>query len=303
MSTIDQQPTVPGASTQEEEHNHPDRPRPNSNVANAADSNLNPTIKPSRRRDKPQLSCNPCRTRKSRCDRNQPCYNCSTRGLTCTYAPGNSKSSSGLSTGQSATPGTLGVQDRLVQLERLVMSLIPTAAANNATETRWSNQARGEDPSSVPLMDTNYTTPGGTTPLDTISDSGSIRVTGASDLHYVVGEHWSAILDNIADLKDHFDREEQRKLTENPYSSQDMDGGLNPRPPSPPGHALLLYPIHRSSRAEMLASLPPKDAVDRYLSYYFNHLDHASCECSSLFHKTTSNPISKSSCRSWPNIS
>ncbi|KAJ6036787.1 hypothetical protein N7540_001066 [Penicillium herquei] len=42
---------------------------------------------PSRRREKPQLSCISCRRRKVRCDRLQPCSNCSIRGLgpSCVY--------------------------------------------------------------------------------------------------------------------------------------------------------------------------------------------------------------------------
>lgn len=276
MSAADRSPHFSRGSTRKEDsanglviHKKPDHPRPDSNITAAASSNLNPNIKPGRRRDKPQLSCNPCRNRKSRCDRKQPCSNCSSRSQTCTYAP--NKYASGLPPGPPATPGTLDVQDRLVQLERLVMSLIPAAATNKVAGTIGSHETSDVDHSSGLLLQPS---------LDPISDSNSIRQ------HYVVAEHWSAILDGIADLKDHFDAGEQLNLVQDAYSSQEMGGNLNPRPPSPPGHALLLYPIHRSSRADILASLPPKDAVDRYMSYYFNHLDHASCEF--LDHKKSS---------------
>lgn len=160
--------------------------------------------------------------------------------------------------------GTLGVHDRLVQLEKLVKSLIPATTADRPLSV------------STPSLDPTHPSypPPTESPRDAISDSGSISCVGASDLHYVVGEHWAAILDNIAELKEHFDHEEQLKLTEDPYSGQ-MATDSSPRPP---GHALLLYPTERSSRADIIAALPPKDAVDRYLSYYFNHLDMASCK-------------------------
>lgn len=34
---------------------------------------------------KPPLSCLPCRQKKRRCDRNQPCWNCAQRGISCEY--------------------------------------------------------------------------------------------------------------------------------------------------------------------------------------------------------------------------
>lgn len=36
-----------------------------------------------RRRRQPQTSCNFCRSKKLKCDRGQPCANCTTRGISC----------------------------------------------------------------------------------------------------------------------------------------------------------------------------------------------------------------------------
>ncbi|KAK2865376.1 hypothetical protein FQN49_003637 [Arthroderma sp. PD_2] len=52
---------------------------------------------------------------------------------------------------------------------------------------------------------------------------GALNV-GVSELRYVGGDHWAAILENIDDLKDHFDREEQLRLTNSPDQGQDDDG-------------------------------------------------------------------------------
>ncbi len=119
-----------------------------------------------------------------------------------------------------------------------------------------------------------------------ISTRRSMRIS-AWELPYVGGDHWATVLDNIADLKDHFDREEQLRLVNNHDQIQDKggdgDGGDSlMRPQSP--HALLLYGRRRSaSRAEILAALPVKATVDRYISRYFNRLDLvASCRCALL---------------------
>ena len=100
------------------------------------------------------------------------------------------------------------------------------------------------------------------------SDCGSMRAS-ASEMHYVGGGHWAAILDSIADLKDHFEREELLRLQDSLVLSHEhlKDGVASPR-------ALLLYGCrHAISRADIIASLPSRPMVDRYVSVYFNRLD------------------------------
>ncbi|KAK6209808.1 fungal specific transcription factor [Colletotrichum tabaci] len=98
----------------------------------------------------------------------------------------------------------------------------------------------------------------------------------ASEHHYVGGDHWAAIMDSIADLKDHFDREERLKLAESPIQPVGFHGdGCEDRDAQPGRRrALLLYGCRQAtSKAEVLAALPPKPAVDRYIARYFNRLD------------------------------
>ncbi|KAK3318927.1 fungal-specific transcription factor [Apodospora peruviana] len=221
-----------------------------------------PNVTESRRRDKPQLSCNACRYRKSRCDRTQPCSNCSSRGQPCIY-PAN-HGPNGL---PSKPSPSAGAHERLIQLERLVMSLMPTPTAKPKQNLLAPGPDSGPDIEIAPLVSTQTDTA-----LDGRSDCGSLRVS-ASELHYVGGDHWAAILDSIADIKDHFEREEQMILTETPDNlleeSRDVPH-MSRRPP----HALLLYGYHGVfSRADILTALPPKGAVDRYISHYFNRLD------------------------------
>jgi hypothetical protein len=118
-------------------------------------------------------------------------------------------------------------------------------------------------------------------PIDGHSECGSMRIS-ESELRYVGGDHWAAILDGIADLKDHFDRDEQLRLANTPDRLADEPGHDLSRPRS--GYALLLYGCRRTaSRGDILAALPPKAAVDRYISRYFNYLDLvSSCSYSLL---------------------
>jgi hypothetical protein len=210
---------------------------------------------------------------RSRCDRQQPCSSCSSRRQTCTYAE-NRAATLLPKPPPAAVPD---MHDRLVQLERLVMSLMPDSANKPNPGANPDSSLRPGSGDRVKPADTLHSG----TPMDGRSECGSMRVS-VSELHYVGGDHWAAILDSIADLKDHFDREEQLRLANSPDLIQedngDGDGGDSLTRPRPP-HALLLYGCRRpASRAEILAALPPKGVVDRYISRYFNRLDLvASC--------------------------
>lgn len=149
------------------------------------------------------------------------------------------------------------MHDRLVHLERLVMSVMPDSAAPSAD--------RG-----IPQLASTPDTMSGDAPIDSQSECGSMRIS-ASELRYVGGDHWAAILDGIADLKENVEREEQLRLTESPAQNEDNRGDSSL--PVRDG-AFLLYGRYRpESRHAILAALPPRYAVDRYISRYFNYLD------------------------------
>ncbi|KAJ5899415.1 hypothetical protein N7495_004159 [Penicillium taxi] len=84
----------------------------------------------SRRRDRVQLSCDLCRRRKLHCDRQQPCATCTQRGLglSCTYRRSPQALEDG--TTQPVRPVTT-VQDRIKQLEELVVDLMQKTSAAN----------------------------------------------------------------------------------------------------------------------------------------------------------------------------
>lgn len=157
------------------------------------------------------------------------------------------------------------MHNRLVQLERLVRSIAskPIDASNLDFNTL-------SQPAEISHLDT---------PIDGRSDCGSMRVS-ASELHYVGGDHWAAILDSIADLKDHFGRVEQLRLATGPDQVQDDTGDPWNVDIHASRHSMLLYEGCRpASQAGILAALPPRGAVDRYISRYFNRQELVSCKC------------------------
>ena len=162
-----------------------------------------------------------------------------------------------------------GMHDRLMDLERLVKSIASKPSAGSNLNPNILSQ-----PAEMPHLDT---------PFDGPSDCGSMRVS-ASELHYVGGEHWAAILDGIAELRDGFDREEQLRLAISPDQIQDDTEDADNVDNHTSSHSLLLYGGYQpASQAEILAALLPKDAVDRYISRYFNRQELVSCKCALLY--------------------
>ncbi|KAJ5090321.1 fungal-specific transcription factor [Penicillium argentinense] len=167
--------------------------------------------------------------------------------------------------------GAPGVHDRLVQLERLVVSLMADSTNKGQAHVRPDSEA--------PATSRIESAPPGDAIMEAVdghSECGSMRIS-ESEFHYVGNNHWATILDGIADLKDHLDRDEQFRLANTP-SDLDFDehGNGLARPRS--GYALLLYGGRRlGSKEEILAALPPRAAVDRYVSRYFNYLDLRPC--------------------------
>lgn len=189
-----------------------------------------------------------------------------------------------------------GVHDRLAQLERLVVSLMTDSASKAPVHIPSGSEA--SVPSRVPNPPRSDSI---VDAVDGRSECGGMQIS-ESEFHYVGNNHWATILDGIADLKDHLDRDEQFRLASTP-SDLDIDehGNYLNRPRS--AYALLLYGGRRlGSKEEILAALPPRSAVDRYVSRYFNYLDLvSSCMSYTLCHSYES--LILISCGAWTKFS
>ncbi|KAJ5727080.1 hypothetical protein N7493_004900 [Penicillium malachiteum] len=193
-------------------HSSLEPPDENSVTASRRDIEL-PT--PSKRRDKPQLSCNACRRRKVRCDRLQPCSNCSSRGnsASCKYT------NTPISHGRSQHGGH--VQDRINRLENLVLGSMQQSTSNTyespfedvqITKSPLTPQSNGLSRRSVPTCSdgeerARVARARGEMPSPSPSDQGSIHIK-RSGVSYVSSAHWSAVLESIDELRDHLEQED-----------------------------------------------------------------------------------------------
>lgn len=170
-----------------------------------------------------------------------------------------------------STPSTpletqaFSLPDRLAHLERLVMRLRPSSL-NWPEATGYAEHVQSDAGATLVVADC---------PSDQISESGSMRVS-ESEFSYVGGDHWAAIMDSIAGLKEQVGREQQLRLGD--YIDETASGDVYQDGKHASGHALLLYGCpHAKSRADILASLPPKEAADRYTLLYFERVNLVSC--------------------------
>ncbi|KAJ5649950.1 uncharacterized protein N7484_003673 [Penicillium longicatenatum] len=89
------------------------------------------------------------------------------------------------------------------------------------------------------------------------SEHGSMRL-HSHGANYVGSFHWAAVLDSISELRDHYEEEEARLLATDDYVLQES-----------PGPRLLYEPV-QTTRADLMAAIPPRPAVDRMVARYFN---------------------------------
>ncbi|KGO58226.1 Transcription factor, fungi [Penicillium expansum] len=77
--------------------------------------------------------------------------------------------------------------------------------------------------------------------------------------NYVGSFHWAAVLDSISELRDHYEEEEEaRLLAANDHVLHES-----------PGPRLLYEPV-QTTKADLLAAIPARSAVDRMVARYFN---------------------------------
>ncbi|KAL3466935.1 hypothetical protein BJX64DRAFT_301352 [Aspergillus heterothallicus] len=209
-----------------------------------ADSAQRPRPAPNRRRDKLQLSCDPCRHRKRRCDRQHPCGPCSKRGITgaCNYATPYS------STPDSQRPSDLrqpsGLQGRISELESLVVTLMKGQSLPTPPGLTSPKASSISSPDALP----NIRKPNaGQDEASTPADPGTLKLR-ESGTGYVQSGHWEAILTKIRGLKEDLVTDSKTPL----------------------GSHLFYGSNRHSTRDEILAAVPPRPVVDRLMVVHFD---------------------------------
>lgn len=210
------------------------------------DSPHRPRPPPNRRRDKVQLSCDPCRQRKLRCDRQHPCGACSRRSLTssCIYVTTSAPPPQSTKSLGRRQPTDLNA--RISELESLVVTLMKGQSPSSPPRTRPSLAT--SPPITDPSPEMAELTPDHTEAVArSPADPGTLnlREFGSS---YVQSAHWEAILTKIRGLKE--------DLVDDSKTSA--------------GSHLFYGPNRHATREGILAAVPPRPMVDRLMALHFD---------------------------------
>jgi hypothetical protein len=221
------------------------------------------------KRNRQPLSCAPCRMKKLRCDRGHPCETCVKKGDTasCTYGKSSlmpSKPDDFLNNNAADTSNRGKAQERLRHLEQLVMRMVDNDMTGNSIDApKSSDNDEDEDGfTTVPeTTDTNTTS--------SIAKEGQMQH-GSIESRYAGSTHWSAILQNIQELKSAL----ISPGSAGEPSADQVDPSLDDttlEADGASGRETFFGSSSNLSLSQILAtSLPPREQVDRRLSTYFN---------------------------------
>ncbi|KAI0017671.1 hypothetical protein F4780DRAFT_574627 [Xylariomycetidae sp. FL0641] len=223
------------------------------------------------KRNRPPVSCLLCRTRKVKCDRQQPCERCIKSGEAnfCEYAPRAARknrppeprSQADVRVSRPEHMSRPVLQVRLQKLEEMVNGLVYTAQGqdNAALNTPSSSDHRTEtdarsDLSSPPTMPA----PGPAMHPTAQGPDGS----------YVGGTSWLSILDSIHDIQGILETEAEAPNSPSP-----------PQPPPPPQNTwpttdrtdLVFGKQPLITHEQAVARLPPQAKTDHLVLLYFRH--------------------------------
>jgi hypothetical protein len=159
---------------------------------------------------------------------------------------------------------TVHVQERVRHLEELVLTLMKSSV-NGLVKSAPVRECPDIDDATSSTQEVVFapesnTSPNRETSKETIATTVGRLIRDSKGESYVGDANWEAVLEDIADLKDHFDND----LTEDQTPETDGDK-YEP-------HILFGFNNH-ASRFDIMSSIPTRPICDRLLSRYFNSID------------------------------
>lgn len=176
------------------------------------------------KRNRQPVSCAPCRARKLKCDRQQPCGACTKRSEdgACNFspsaAPGTASAAAapavtnggGPSAGKTGPSGRHEVQNRLHRLEEMVNGLVSHTAAKKKKSTAAGNGVASHTPES--LQTAGSAGQEDSPAKDTSSQPempGAHLNTRDEEIQFIGTTNWAAVLESIRDIQGYLEGEHE----------------------------------------------------------------------------------------------
>ncbi|KAK3386673.1 hypothetical protein B0H63DRAFT_392230 [Podospora didyma] len=216
--------------------------------------------RPPKRRSRTTLSCDPCRIRKLKCNRQKPCQNCTTRDQQSSCEFRGPKNGLPLSPAAHRDAGNDAMLQRIDHLEGLVKKLM----AEHQTSSSPRNSLVRTPESIAKLDDTRPSPPDLGSDAEHVAGAAKTVIDGVQSV-YQSGDDWYAVLQEINELK---------KTWSQDQDEHNSDSSLgNALSVTADGPSLLFSQMKPVERLEILSTLPPKQEIDRLLSKFFNRKD------------------------------
>ncbi|KAH7150336.1 fungal-specific transcription factor domain-containing protein [Dactylonectria estremocensis] len=190
------------------------------------------------------LSCASCRQRKLKCDRNQPCSNCLARDAECTYASG--RRGRGFPQSRGGNPQ---LEDRIRRLEQLISTMASQTPQQAESNSASSNKQKASSNATSSYSD----------PAELLEIKPGRMMASDNQTTYVSGTHWAALCNEVAELREGFDR---GILVDNSELVEHLPYGAGP---------MLLEGLQGTPDIEnILSDVPPMSVASRLVSRYFS---------------------------------
>ncbi|CVL05349.1 uncharacterized protein FMAN_10791 [Fusarium mangiferae] len=205
------------------------------------------------KRNRPPKSCEPCRTRKLKCNRSLPCDSCIKRNkqTLCHYASNADRHDKRVEKAET-------VADRLKNLESLIATVAQRTQESNPTSSAYKNEDTIHKEhgiagiNNIQLSDHSRS--------EALTNSGSDSVSSAL-MGQVDSSHWTSILENIRAIRDELPAVSPQASTlssvtlNNDASTNEADFDMG----SPSGLSI----------EHILLALPPRQVCDTLVSVFF----------------------------------
>ncbi|GLA66179.1 hypothetical protein AtubIFM55763_010906 [Aspergillus tubingensis] len=226
-----------------------------------------------RKRNRVPLSCAPCRQRKLKCNRAQPCENCIKRGdaTSCSYAQANVRKKNPPPLSASSSPDDM--QNRIDRLENLVLSLMTNGSqAGGPAAALAAISGNSSSTGSVPHtgdVDIEDDAPNAPEESDTeqVTKSFGIMKVDNNKSWYFSEAHWATVMHDITEVRNFFQTHKKQ------YEEQAQKLEATKLPTDVSGSALLFGATKPLSRAEIMSSFPSKYTTDMLIERYFSCYD------------------------------
>lgn len=216
------------------------------------------------KRNRQVVSCVPCRNRKLKCDRQQPCTSCVKRSdaVSCRFFGASGAVSSA---GQTPPVPRKQMQIRLQQLEDLVNGMVNQPESNAPAAKDASDAAHpAEEPRPA----------GSTSSRDKAMSPGR---TEGNNMRYAGGTSYAAVLECIHNLQELIDEEAPDYLSASshlsrPESRQEAQDAQDAQERPEPGSAQPRGTATTLTAQNIIDCLPSRSECDKILTFYFQQV-------------------------------